>query len=31
MSFSSDLRVLWHMLFTPIKGATHADRLKSFY
>ena len=31
MSISSDLRVLWHMLFTPIKGATHADRLKSFY
>jgi len=31
MSISSDLRVLWHMLFTPVKGATHAERLQSFY
>ncbi|RPI84827.1 MAG: methyltransferase domain-containing protein [Planctomycetaceae bacterium] len=31
MSFTSDLRVLWHLLFSPVRGKTHADRLDSFY
>ena len=26
-----DLRVLWHLAATPIRGRTHAERLESFY
>jgi S-adenosylmethionine-diacylgycerolhomoserine-N-methlytransferase len=31
MSLLSDLRVLWHLLLSPIRGDSHADRLNSFY
>jgi len=31
MSLASDLRVLWHLLLSPIRGASHAERLNSFY
>jgi S-adenosylmethionine-diacylgycerolhomoserine-N-methlytransferase len=31
MSVRSDLRVLRHMAFAPIRGKTHAERLESFY
>ncbi len=31
MSFASDLKVLYHLVFSPIKGKTHAERLESFY
>ncbi|MCY2967997.1 MAG: class I SAM-dependent methyltransferase [Planctomycetota bacterium] len=31
MSLTSDLRVLWHLAFSPVRGKTHADRLDSFY
>jgi len=31
MSLSSDLRVLWHLLLSPIRGNSHAERLNSFY
>lgn len=31
MSLRSDLRVLWHMVLSPIRGKTHAERLASFY
>lgn len=27
----TDLRVLWHLAFSPIRGETHAQRLESFY
>ncbi|EMI19811.1 Methyltransferase type 11 domain protein [Rhodopirellula maiorica SM1] len=27
----ADLRVLWHLLFHRVRGATHAERLESFY
>ena len=31
MSLLSDLRVLWHLLVSPIRGTSHAERLNSFY
>lgn len=31
MSVPSDLRVLWHLLVSPIRGTSHAERLNSFY
>ncbi len=31
MSLSSDLKVLYHLAFSPIKGKTHRERLESFY
>lgn len=31
MSLISDLRVLYHMTLSPIRGKTHAERLDSFY
>jgi S-adenosylmethionine-diacylgycerolhomoserine-N-methlytransferase len=31
MGLVSDLRVLYHMAVTPVRGATHAERLESFY
>ncbi len=30
-SWTSDLKVLWHLLAHPVKGDTHAERLESFY
>jgi S-adenosylmethionine-diacylgycerolhomoserine-N-methlytransferase len=30
-SLRGDLRVLWHLLFHPVRGETHAQRLESFY
>ena len=31
MSVVADLRILWHLLLTPIRGDTHSERLESFY
>jgi S-adenosylmethionine-diacylgycerolhomoserine-N-methlytransferase len=31
MSVVADLRVLWHLLLTPVRGNTHSERLESFY
>jgi S-adenosylmethionine-diacylgycerolhomoserine-N-methlytransferase len=31
MSFAADLRVLFHLAVAPVRGATHQDRLESFY
>lgn len=31
MSVPSDVRVLWHLLVSPIRGTSHAERLNSFY
>ena len=31
MGLLSDLRVLYHLAFSPIRGKTHAERLESFY
>lgn len=31
MSLANDLRALYHIAASPIKGATHAERLESFY
>lgn len=31
MAFLQDLRVLYHLAFSPIKGGTHQERLESFY
>ncbi len=31
MSLTSDLRVLYHLAFTRVKGESHADRLEAFY
>jgi S-adenosylmethionine-diacylgycerolhomoserine-N-methlytransferase len=31
MSLAADMRVLFHLACTPIKGATHHERLESFY
>jgi S-adenosylmethionine-diacylgycerolhomoserine-N-methlytransferase len=31
MSVVADLRILWHLLLTPIRGDTHTERLESFY
>ncbi len=31
MSIASDLKVLYHLAFKPIRGKDHADRMESFY
>lgn len=31
MSFWSDLRVLYHLALKPVRGASHQERLESFY
>ncbi len=31
MSFVSDLRVLYNLAIKPVRGATHAERMESFY
>lgn len=31
MSLLSDIRVIWHLLASPIRGASHKERLESFY
>src|SRR5262249_60107494 len=31
MSILADLKVLYHLTLSPIRGATHAERLESFY
>jgi S-adenosylmethionine-diacylgycerolhomoserine-N-methlytransferase len=31
MGLVSDLRILYHMAVTPVRGATHAERLEAFY
>jgi S-adenosylmethionine-diacylgycerolhomoserine-N-methlytransferase len=31
MSLMSDLKVLYHIMLSPIRGKTHRDRLESFY
>ncbi len=31
MGFFSDMKILYHMLFKPVRGASHAERLESFY
>ena len=31
MAFLSDAKVLYHLLLSPVRGATHAQRLESFY
>ncbi len=31
MGLASDLRVLYHMAVTPVRGSTHAERLEAFY
>lgn len=31
MSLAADLKVLFHLALSPIRGATHAERLESFY
>jgi S-adenosylmethionine-diacylgycerolhomoserine-N-methlytransferase len=31
MNVVADLRILWHLLLTPIRGSTHSERLESFY
>src|SRR5579862_5228383 len=31
MGLASDLRVLYHLTFTPIRGGNHGDRLEAFY
>lgn len=31
MTLLSDLRVIWHLIASPIRGKSHAERLESFY
>ncbi len=31
MSLATDLRVLWHLVAAPVRGATHRERLDAFY
>jgi S-adenosylmethionine-diacylgycerolhomoserine-N-methlytransferase len=31
MSLAGDLRILYHMVLSPIRGGSHAERLESFY
>ncbi len=31
MGLASDLRVLYHLAFTPVRGGDHGDRLEAFY
>lgn len=31
MSLLSDLKIIYHMALSPIRGGTHAERLESFY
>ena len=30
-SWTSDLRVIWHLIAHPVRGRTHGERLESFY
>jgi S-adenosylmethionine-diacylgycerolhomoserine-N-methlytransferase len=27
----ADLRILWHLVLTPVRGRTHSERMESFY
>src|SRR5580658_8728883 len=31
MSFAQDLKILYHLALSPVRGRTHAERLESFY
>ena len=31
MGFAADMKVLYHMLFKPVRGDDHAERMESFY
>ena len=31
MSFVADMKILYHMLFKPVRGDSHAQRMESFY
>jgi S-adenosylmethionine-diacylgycerolhomoserine-N-methlytransferase len=31
MAFFSDMKILYHMLFKPVRGKSHAERMESFY
>ncbi len=31
MGFVADMKILYHMLFKPVKGDSHAERMESFY
>ncbi len=31
MALLADLRILYHLLLKPVRGASHADRMESFY
>lgn len=31
MAFLADLKILYHMLFKPVRGDSHAQRMESFY
>lgn len=31
MGFASDLKILYHLVLKPVRGANHADRMESFY
>ena len=31
MAFFSDMKILYHMLFKPVRGDSHAERMESFY
>lgn len=31
MAFVSDMKILYHMLFKPVRGSNHAERMESFY
>ncbi|MFM7741372.1 MAG: SAM-dependent methyltransferase, partial [Planctomycetota bacterium] len=31
MGLWSDLKILYHMAFKPVRGGSHAERLESFY
>ncbi len=31
MGFFADMKILYHMLFKPVRGDNHADRMESFY
>ena len=31
MGFAADMKILYHMLFKPVRGDSHAQRMESFY
>ncbi len=31
MGFAADMKILYHMLFKPVRGSSHAERMESFY